>query len=196
MLVLASLLLLLSSCNDIDGRLSVHKIFSLTDEDGRVITIPVGSHDAEFSFSRRKSEVELEIDDIDQDDDRDFEFHVPNMSEIDFGRDEIEIEVPAADNGQDVDLNTSIAKEVTKLGPYWKYFGNYCWSDRARYPHQIVIYDVVKTEVDVEVEIWKEEDDLASFSGSSCRKQTQEHYCIDCYGRVYYGCIYESIYYC
>ena len=208
-------LLLLSGCNDIDGRLKVFKDFVLVDEDGRTRQINAKTYSADFSYDRSKKEVELEIDDFDRGKDIDFEFHVPHMSEIDFRSPEIEIEVLAADSGQDVDLNALIEREREEFGPYRRSWGHYCSDPYAYYTYPQVIYDVVETSVDVDIEIRRsgsdndnnddtnevdedERDDdlLAVFVASSCSRNTIERYCLDCYGRIDYTCTYRRSYFC
>ena len=198
-------LLLLSSCNDIDGRLQVFKNFSLVDEDGFARQIKTKNYSADFSYSRKKKEVELEIDDFYRGKDIDFEFHVPHMSEIDFGSEEIEIEVLATDSGQDVDLNALIERGREEFGPYRRSFGNYCSDPYAPYNYPRVVYDIVETSVDVDIEIrsssTEDTDDaddslLAVFEASTCQQDTIERYCIDCYGRIDYSCFYRHTYYC
>ena len=204
-------LLLLSSCNDIDGHLKVFQNFSLVDEDGRTRQINATTYSADFSYDRRKKEVELEIDDFDRGKDIDFEFHVPHMAEIDFRSAEIEIEVLAADSGQDVDLNALIEREREEFGPYRRSWGSYCRDPYAHYTYPQVVYDVVETSVYVDIEIRQsgsdnsddtygvdegDDDLLAVFEASSCSRDTVERYCLDCYGRIDYTCAYRRSYYC
>lgn len=191
-----SLLLLLGACNDIDGRLRVFKDFSLVDEDGRQRQIAAGKYSADFSYDRSKHEIELEIDDFDRGKDIDFEFHVPHMDEIDFDSDEIEVEVLAADNGQSVDLNALIAREVTVDGPFRASYGTYCYDDRAYYYYPFAVYDIVETEVDVNVELARGESEIASFEAAACTRRTSVRYCVDCYGRIHYGCSLNYLYRC
>lgn len=212
-LQILSAVLLLSSCNDIDGRLKVFKNFALVDEDGHTRQIKAKTYSADFSYDRDKKEVELEIDDFYRGKDIDFEFHVPHMSEIDFGSEEIEIEVLAADSGQDVDLSAWIERERGEFGPYRRRFGDYCHDPYAYYSYPQVVYDIVEKRVDVDIEIrssgsndddTNEADDgddtdddlLAVFAASACQKDTYERYCIDCYGYIDYSCFYRRTYYC
>ena len=209
-------LLLLTGCNDIDGRLKVFQNFSLVDEDGRTRQINAKTYSADFSYDRKKKEVELEIDDFDRGKDIDFEFHVPHMSEIDFRSDEVEIEVLAADSGQDVDLNALIEREREDLGTYRISRGSYCSDPYAYYTYPQVVYDLIETTVDVDIEIRRsgsdnsddtneanegdeegnDDDLIAVFEASSCSQDTIERYCIDCYGRIDYTCVYRDSYYC
>ena len=198
-------LLLLSGCNDIDGRLQVFKNFSLIDEDGVTRQIKAENYSADFSYDRKKKEVELEIDNFYRGKDIDFEFHVPHMSEIDFGSEEIEIEALAADSGQDVDLNALIEQEREEFGPYRQRFGNYCSDPYAPYNYPRVVYDIVETSVGVDIEIWRssnkdtddtDDDLLAVFEAYACQQNTIERYCIDCYGRIDYSCFYRRTYDC
>ena len=206
-------LLLLSGCNDIDGRLKIFQNFSLVDEDGRTRQINAKTYSADFSYDRSKKEVELEIDDFDRGKDIDFEFHVPHMSEIDFRSEEIEIEVLAADSGQEVDLNALIVREREEFGPYRSSRGSYCSDHDAYYTYPQVIYDVVETHIDVDIEIRRsgsdnsddtygvdegddDDDLLAVFEAASCSRNTIERYCIDCYGRIDYACTYRRSYFC
>ena len=213
-------LLMLTGCNDIDGRLKVFQNFSLVDEDGRTHEIKAKTYEADFSYSRKKKEVELEIDDFYRGKDTDFEFYVPHMSEIDFNSDEIEIEVLAADSGQDVDLNALIEREREVFGPYRRNFGDYCDDPYSYYRYPQVIYDVVERTVDVDIEIRRsrtdddsdtnddetsdaddddentDDDLLAVFEAFACQRDTYERYCLDCYGRVDYSCVYRRSYYC
>ena len=198
--------LLLSGCNDIDGRLAVFKNFSLVDEDGLTRQIKAKNYSADFSYDRKKKEVELEIDDFDRGKDIDFEFYVPHMSEIDFGSEEVEIEVLAADSGQDVDISALIAREREEFGPYRSRFGNYCRDPYSYYSYPQVVYDIVETNVNVDIEIRRsggnevdddaDDDLLAIFEASTCQQDTIERYCIDCYGRIDYSCFYRRSYYC
>ena len=195
-------LLLLAGCDDIDGHLKVFKNFSLVDEDGRTHEIKAKTYSADFSYSRKKKEVELEIDDFYRGKDTDFEFYVPHMSEIDFGSEEIEIEVLAADSGQEVDLNALIEREREDFGPYRKDFGHYCSDPYSYYRYPQVIYDVVERRVDVDIEIRHnnsgnddsnvaDDDLLAVFVASACQRNTYERYCLDCYDRIDYSCTYR-----
>jgi len=201
-------LLLLSGCNDVDGRLKVFKNFSLVDEDGHTRQITAQNYSADFSYDRKKKEIELEIDDFYRGKDIDFEFHVPHMSDIDFSDREIEIEVLAADSGQDVDLNAYIEREREEFGPYRGRFGSRCSDPYAYYRYPQVVYDIVETNVVIDIEIRSshgndiretdnpEEDLLAVFVASACQQDRIERYCFDCYGRIDHSCAYRRTSYC
>lgn len=201
-------ILLLSGCNDIDGRLKVFQNFSLVDEDGRTRQITAQNYSADFSYDRRKKEIELEIDNFYRGKDIDFEFHVPHMSDIDFGDEEIEIEVLAADSGQDVDLNAYIEREREEFGPYRSRFGNRCSDPYAYYRYPQVVYDIVETNVAIDIEIRPRRDNdtreadnteadlLAVFVASACQQDRIERYCLDCYGRIDHSCVYRRSFYC
>ena len=199
---IAFALLLVSACNDIDGRLRVLHAFSLVDEDGRTRQIDAGNYSADFSYDRSKKEVELEIDDFDDGKDIDFEFHVPHMSDIDFHSDEIEIEVPALDNGQNVDMYALITREREDFGPYRAYLNEYCYDPDALYYRPFVVYDIIESRVEVDIEISRSTNAdessplLATFTASDCRRDSIERYCIDCYGNVSYACHYRYAYTC
>lgn len=193
--------LLLPACDEIDGVLEVLREFTLVDEDGNRRQIKAGNYSADFSYSRKKKEVELEIDDFVGSKDIDFEFHVPQMHEIDFRSPEIEIEVLADDNGQGVDLKALIEREREEFGPYRKRFGGRCRDPYARFAYPQVIYDVTEVRVYVDIEIngssgTEGESKLASFQGDDCTRYIEQRYCLDCYGRVDYQCVHHRTTWC
>ena len=201
MKILMLLALLLSACDEIDGALEVLSRFTLVDEDGNRRQIEAGNYSADFSYSRKKKEVELEIDDFVGSKDIDFEFHVPQMHEIDFRSPEIEIEVLAEDNGQGVDLRAVIEREREEFGPYRKRFGNRCRDPYARFAYPQLIYDVTEVGVYVDIEIGGSSEGegnnrLASFQGEDCSRYIEQRYCIDCYGRIDYQCVHHRSTWC
>ena len=195
------LVLLLPACDEIDGVLEVLSSFTLIDEDGHHRQIEAGNYSADFSYSRKKKEIELEIDDFVGSKDIDFEFHVPQMHEIDFRSSEIEIEVLADDNRQGVDLSAIVGREREEFGPYRKRFGERCRDRYARFAYPQVVYDVTEVRVHVNVEIKDpngegEASRLAYFQGEDCTRYLEQQYCIDCYGRIDYQCVHHRTTWC
>ena len=190
-------LLLLGSCNDIDGWLQVFNSFSLIDEDGKRHRIAAGEYSADFSYDRDDREVELEIDDFDNGDDVDFKFYVPHMDEIDFDSDLIEIDVSEEESGQGVGLNALVERRYNVTGPHSaEYTSSYCRDERSRYYYPYVVFDVVETNVYVEASISRGDMNLAEFDASACVRRTDVRYCVDCYGNIHHRCTYNRTFYC
>ena len=118
-LLLAALLLLLS-CNTekVKGVLRVFSSFTLTDEDGRRISLPVGTHAAEFTYKWHDMDIELEIKDIDAGKDRDFDFKAPAVDENDVStsktEERVKMYLPASDTGQGVNAEVQLINIITK----------------------------------------------------------------------------------
>jgi hypothetical protein len=118
LLSLVAMMLMVSACNDIDGKMTVYADFMLVDEDGRHVTIPEGTHEAEFSYRSRKGEIEIEIKDIDNGKDRDFEFQVPDLSKEDFRKERLELHFPATAGDRELDTKMLITNKIlSKEGP-------------------------------------------------------------------------------
>ena len=158
-------MLLLVSCNDIDGTLKVFTDFVLIDEGGREVTLPSGTHSAEFSWKRKKAEVELEVDDIVGDDDRDFEFEVEEVADLDFRLSRIELEVSSEESGQPVDANLLVTNVMEQKAPV----------ATTRRCHGSIRRPIIYVEgvrfIDVTVVLSADEDDLAVFEGSKTRTE-------------------------
>ena len=110
--------LLLVSCNnrDVKGMLEVFSPFTLIDEGGRRVTIPVGKHRAEFIYKRHNSEVEMEIKSIDGGRSRDFDFKAPviDHDDIDISRNEerVRVDMPSSFTRQSVDADALIRNVI------------------------------------------------------------------------------------
>ena len=165
MLALLGMLLLLS-CNDIDGKLQVFTDFVLIDEGGNEVSLPSGVHSAEFSWKRSDAEVELEVDNIVGDDDRDFEFAVAEVADIDFRLARIELEVSSEESGQPVDANLLVTNAMEQKAPVATL--QRC---HASILHRPIIYVEGIRFIDVTVVLSADEDDLAVFEGSKTRTE-------------------------
>ena len=123
LLSLMAVMLMLSACNDIDGKMTVYADFMLVDEDGRHVMISEGTHKAEFSYRTSKSEIEIEIKDIDNGKDRDFEFQIPDLSEEDFHKERLELHFPATAGDRELDTKMLITNKVlSQEGPIGNYY--------------------------------------------------------------------------
>lgn len=158
--------LLLASCNDIDGTLKVFTDFVLIDEGGREVTLPSGTHSAEFSWKRKKAEVEMEVDNIVGDDDRDFEFEIDEVADLDFRLSRIELEVSSEESGQPVDANLLVTNVMEQKAPV-----AVMQPCRVLVLSKPVIYVEGVRFIDVTVVLSADEDDLAVFEGSKTRTE-------------------------
>lgn len=160
-----AVLFLLVSCDEIEGRLQVFSNFSLTADNGREVEIVAGTHDAEFSYDIDKLEIELEIKRLDAGSDRDFIFSIPeDMDRMDFNRGRTDIEIAAAESGQDVELSVFIDNTtVSKTGPHEDYMR--CRSASV-YAYETTVYNLVTRQVDVHVGLSRAAEELAAFTGA------------------------------
>ncbi|MDE3269311.1 MAG: hypothetical protein OYH77_03390 [Pseudomonadota bacterium] len=190
------LVLVLGSCDEIDGLLQIFTDFSLVDEDGHRWQLPAQRYEADFSYDRGKREVELEIDEIDDGDDVDFIFYVPHMDQIDFNSNHIELNVGEHASGQGVGLESTITRNYDAFGPYThEYTNSHCRYDSVYY-HPFVVYDVVETRVNVDGRLYRHESHLADFEAAACGRRTEVRYCVDCYGNIHHRCIYNHSLFC
>ena len=162
---------MLSSCNDIDGKVTVYADFMLVDEDGRHVTIPAGTHMAEFSYSISDSEIELEIKDIDHGKDRDFEFQIPDVSQEDFRKDSLELHFPATAGDRELDTKMLVTnKTMSKKGPIGDFYS--CREHgSAMYSYRPVVFYKANRITHVVARISSNEDTLALFEAT---KHSQE----------------------
>ena len=167
-------MLMLSACNDIDGKITVYDDFMLVDEDGRHIMIAKGTHAAEFSYRIYKHEIELEIEGIDNGKDRDFEFQIPDLSDEDFHQERLELHFPTNGGGRELDTNMVITNTIMSAGELQGRF--YRCRDRgsAVYGHRPVVFRFVNRITHVAAQISSGEDTLALFEASKSYPHSRE----------------------
>ena len=169
-----AMMLMLSACNDIDGKLNAYVSFMLIDEDGRRVIIPAGTHVAEFSYKTRKHEVEIEIKGIDNGKDRDFEFQLPaDLRDEDFRKERLELHFPTMVGNRELDTDMLITNKIlSKKGPHGHY--RRCRErGSAIYLLRPIISYEVKRVTHVVARIRSGEETMALFEASK-RKQGRE----------------------
>ncbi|MDZ4677971.1 MAG: hypothetical protein SGI74_10760 [Oligoflexia bacterium] len=72
----------LVSCGDLDGVLNVVSALNVVNKDGKVVTVPQGSYNSEFSFNQEKRELKIKIRDAMNGDDLKVTLKVPAGSSI------------------------------------------------------------------------------------------------------------------
>ena len=169
--LLMATMLMLSACNDIDGRMTVYADFMLVDEDGRHITLPAGTHEAEFTYKSRKGEIEIEVKDIDNGKDRDFEFQIPDLSKEDFHKERLELHFPATTGDRELDTRMLITNKILSAGKLKGKF-RYCRERgstiRSFRPY---VYRNIKRVTHIAAHIGNSEETLALFEASKTSKE-------------------------
>ena len=162
---------MLSSWNDIDGKITVYADFMLVDEDGRHVTIHAGTHMAEFSYKHRKGEIELEIKDIDDGHDRDFEFQIPGLSKKDFHKERLELHFPTTAGDRELDtkmvITNTLLSKVSLIGDFYR-----CREHgSAVYSYRPVVFYHAKRVTHVAAHISSNEETLALFEATKHSKK-------------------------
>ncbi len=175
LLSMLMVMFMLSSWKDIDGKITVYADFMLVDEDGRHVTIPAGTHMAEFSIKPSKDEIELEIKDIDGDDDRDFEFEIAGLSKKDFYKERLELHFPNTDGDRELDTKMVITNTLLAKGPLTSAFYRCREHGSAIRSYRPVVFYHAKRVTHVAAQISSNEDTLALFEATKrSKKQKRE----------------------
>ena len=172
-LSLLTALLMLSACNDLDGKLTVFTDFMLVDEHGREIMIPAGTYEAELDYDVSDGDIELEIESIDRGRDRDFDFQVPDLSQEDFQQERLELHFPATQGDRELDTRILITNLIiAKTGPVGTYYR--CREHgSAVYSYRPVVFYRLDRRMHAAIHIGSAEETLALFEASERIKDRQ-----------------------